>query len=208
MPDLREQFGNIDVYLFDQLLRGRVQPGARVLDVGCGGGRNLEYLLRQGHPVCAADPEPERLGFTRKLARVLAPHLPDDNFRCEPAESMSFAPGSADLVICNAVLHFARDHEHFRAMLDGAWAQVAPGGIFFARLTSSIGLEGARELGGGRFLQPDGDVRYLVTLELLLDEGARLGAVQIDPIKTTSVQGLRSMTTWVLGRDAPGPVNA
>ena len=45
--DLQEQFGNIDIYLFDQLLRGRIGPGMRVLDAGCGGGRNLVYLLRE-----------------------------------------------------------------------------------------------------------------------------------------------------------------
>jgi tellurite methyltransferase len=46
MPDLQEQFGPIDIYLFDQLLKGSIQPGMRVLDAGCGSGRNLVYLLR------------------------------------------------------------------------------------------------------------------------------------------------------------------
>ena len=45
---LRAQFGAIDVYLFDQLLRGAIRPGMRVLDAGCGSGRNLVYLLREG----------------------------------------------------------------------------------------------------------------------------------------------------------------
>ena len=45
---LQDQFGNIDIYVFDQLLRGRIAPGMRVFDAGCGGGRNLVYLLRNG----------------------------------------------------------------------------------------------------------------------------------------------------------------
>ena len=40
---LQDEFGNIDIYLFDQLLRARLRPGMRVLDAGCGGGRNLVY---------------------------------------------------------------------------------------------------------------------------------------------------------------------
>jgi SAM-dependent methyltransferase len=55
--DLQREFGAIDIYLFDQLLRGRIAPGLRVLDAGCGSGRNLVYLLRSGYEVFAADPD-------------------------------------------------------------------------------------------------------------------------------------------------------
>jgi 2-polyprenyl-3-methyl-5-hydroxy-6-metoxy-1,4-benzoquinol methylase len=40
MTDLQEQFGQLDIYWFDQLLRGRIVPGMRILDAGCGFGRN------------------------------------------------------------------------------------------------------------------------------------------------------------------------
>ena len=70
---LREQFGEIDIYLFDQLLKGRISPGMRILDAGCGGGRNLVYLLRQGHEVFAADADPQAVDSVRSIARKLAP---------------------------------------------------------------------------------------------------------------------------------------
>jgi len=38
MPTLQEQFGQIDIYLFDQILKGRIAPGMRILDAGCGSG--------------------------------------------------------------------------------------------------------------------------------------------------------------------------
>ena len=41
--DLRSAFGEIDIYLFDQLLRGRFDARSRVLDAGCGDGRNVHY---------------------------------------------------------------------------------------------------------------------------------------------------------------------
>ena len=90
MDDLREQFGNIDIYLFDQLLRGRIRPGMRVLDAGCGSGRNIVFLLRGGYEVFGADGDPAAVQTVRRLAQALAPHLPADNFRHEPLERLTF----------------------------------------------------------------------------------------------------------------------
>ncbi len=199
MNDLAAQFGNIDIYLFDQILRGRVAPGMRVLDAGCGAGRNLVYLLGAGYDVCGADESAEAIRAVRDLASRLAPRLLAENFRVEPVEAMSFPEHHADFVISSAVLHFARDDAHFNAMLRGCWRVLRPGGSFFCRLASTIGLEGPlRELGGRRFVLPDGSTRYLVDERLLAEAAAALGGELADPLKTTVVQGMRSMTTWVL----------
>src|SRR3954464_10843467 len=109
MSDLREQFGDIDIYLFDQLLRGRIRPGMTVLDAGCGGGRNLVFLLREGYEVYAVDQDPESIRAVRSLTGQLAPRLPAANFRAEPIESNSFPDHAAGAVLSSAVLHFARD---------------------------------------------------------------------------------------------------
>lgn len=199
MTDLETTFGQIDIYLFDQLLRGRVPPGTRVCDAGCGSGRNLVYLLRAGYDVRGVDANPAAVEAVRSLAATLAPGLPDDNFRVEPVEQMSFPDRSVDFVISSAVLHFARDDDHFEAMLRECWRILERGGVFFCRLASSIGIEsGVRAAGSGRFILPDGSERYLVTADRLESLSAALGAEPIDPLKTTVVQDQRSMTTWVL----------
>ncbi len=200
---LRTQFGDIDVYLFDLLLRERIVPGMRVLDAGCGGGRNLVYLLREGYDVTAVDANPEAVAAVRALARTLAPQLPESRFRVEAVESMTAAPGSADVVISSAVLHFARDEHHFEAMLHAMWEALAPGGLLFCRLATSTGLP-ARLVprGNGRFLLPDGSERFLVSEERLAALTAALGGTLVDPIKSTVVQGMRSMATWVVRRPA------
>src|SRR5581483_7789035 len=128
MASLQDQFGHIDIYLFDQLLRGRIVAGFRILDAGCGGGRNLVYFLREGYEVFGADRDPLAIENTRRLARALAPALPATNFRLEPVEEMSFPDAFATVVILSAVLHFARDEEHFRAMLASAWRVLEPAG--------------------------------------------------------------------------------
>jgi len=181
---LIEQFGEIDIYLFDQLLRERVVPHARVLDAGCGGGRNLVYLRRVAGHVVGLDRDATACVDVRGVV-----------------EALPFRAGSFDCVIGVAVLHFAADDEGFHMMLDELWRVLAPGGILFTRLASDIGLEDrVRRLGGRRARLPDGTDRFLVDEAFLLEETERLGASLLDPIKTTNVQGLRCMTTWVLGK--------
>ena len=198
MPDLLQQFGQIDIYLFDQLLRGRVTPGMRILDVGCGHGRNLVYFLREGYDVFGVDADARAI----EAARRLAASLPNDNFRVEKIEAVSFPDAFADVIISSAVLHFARDDDHFRAMLHGAWRVLKPGGLFFCRLASSIGMEHqVRRIAGRRFLLPDGLERYLVDEARLCTLTEDLGGHLLDPLKTTVVQNQRCMTTWVVRKN-------
>jgi tellurite methyltransferase len=195
--DLPALFGSIDIYLFDQLLKGRLQPGMRVLDAGCGGGRNLPYFLRHGFDVSAADADPRAVAEVRAMAGRLAPQLPPENFRVEPLEALTFEDGRFDAVLASAVLHFAADHAHFDAMVRGCWRVLRPGGLFFARLASSIGIEDrVTALGGGRFHLPDGSDRYLVTEERLDAFTTALRAEPLEPLKTVNVAGQRCMTTW------------
>lgn len=198
-PNLQDWFGQIDIYLFDQLLKGRFNPQMRVLDAGCGGGRNLIYFLRDGYDVCGVDQSREAISHVRSLAFALAPHLPEDNFRVEPVERMSFADASFDVVISSAVLHFARDEAHWQKMVSEMWRVLKQGGIFFARLASSIGIEEQVEhLEGRRYHLPDGSDRFLVDEEMLLAITESLGGQLLEPLKTVVVQNMRSMSTWCL----------
>lgn len=207
VPALVEQFGQIDIYLFDQLLRGRLTPGMRVLDAGCGAGRNLVWLFRSSREeqleIFGTDRDAGAIASVRRLSAELAPHLPVDNFRAEAVEAMSFPDATADFLISSAVLHFASGADHFQAMLQGAWRKLKPGGVFFCRLASSIGIEEeVRQIHGRRYLLPDGSERYLVDETLLTELARQLGARLADPLKTTVVQHQRSMTTWVLRKNA------
>ncbi|MEP6692841.1 MAG: class I SAM-dependent methyltransferase [Gemmatimonadaceae bacterium] len=201
MTDIRAAFGDIDIYLFDQLLRGRIPPGSTVLDAGCGAGRNLRYFLREGYRVLGADSDEGAIGAMRRLAMQLAPDTPDDAFRVEPVERMSFPDGVAGVVISSAVLHFARDEAHFWAMLRGTWRVLRPGGMLFCRTAGLAGLDGsARSIEGRRYALPDGTERFLVDEPFLRAATAELGGSLLDPLKTTVVHGKRSMTTWVVSR--------
>jgi tellurite methyltransferase len=198
MTDSLELYGNIDIYLFDQILKNRFHDKMRVLDAGCGGGRNLYYFLRNGFNVFGTDQSLEAIEHNQLMAKMLAPDLPQSNFQLSSVEKMPFEDNIFDLVISNAVLHFAENEQHFRNMLIEMWRVVKSQGILFVRLASSIGIEKLIEpLGNGRYYLPDESERFLVDESLLAEVSKELNAMWLEPLKTTNVQNLRCMTTLV-----------
>lgn len=199
------EFGQVDIYLFDQLLRGRITPEMRVLDAGCGNGRNVHYLLRCGARVFGVDRNADAVARVRALAEELAPGGDPDRFQVADLEDLPFPDRHFDAVICSAVLHFARDESAFEAMLLEIWRVLRDGGLLFTRLASTIGIRdrvARRE--GRRFDLPDGTERFLVDEPYLLGLADLLGGELLDPLKTTNVQNRRAMTTWVLRKTGSG----
>lgn len=195
--ELQETFGNIDIYLFDQILKGTYNDCHLVLDAGCGSGRNLIYALKSGAQVYGVDHNPEVIAQLRRIALSFPQVIPESNFRVASVEALPFEAETFDLVISSAVLHFAENLEHFEAMLNSMWNVLKPGGYFFCRLASEIGIESlVTFIGNGRYLLLDGSERFLVNQEMLLRLTKKLGGELHEPIKTTNVQNLRSMTTW------------
>ena len=201
---IRDLFGDIDIYLFDQLARGRFDARRRVLDAGCGAGRNLRYLLAHGYDCHGIDRDASAIAQLRREAQALGWEDADARFVAGGAESLPWPDGAFDAVISSAVLHFADDRPHFERMIAELWRVLAPGGLLFARLASTIGLDGYAALAGQRVRLPDGSDRFLVDEAMLVECTARLGGRLADPLKTTNVQNLRAMTTWCIVKgDAP-----
>jgi tellurite methyltransferase len=199
MKNVNEIFGNIDIYLFDQMLKGRFSPEMKILDAGCGGGRNIIYFMREGFNVFAVDQNPQAIEQIKYYSKILETNLPPKNFQISPIEKMPFPDNYFDWIISNAVLHFAENKEQFDQMLNEMWRVLKQNGILFARLASSIGIEHLIvPTENGRYNLPDGSERFLVNEDFLITATENLGGTLLEPIKTTNVQNLRCMTTWVL----------
>jgi len=196
--NLQQQFGSIDIYLFDQLLKGRLTAGMSILDAGCGGGRNLVYFMRNGFEVFGVDRSSEAINHIRTLAARIS-ETQSDNFLVESIEKMSFADESFDVVLSSAVLHFADDEDHWTAMVQEMWRVLKPGGMFFARLSSTVGIsDQLRHIEGRRYLLPDGVNWFLVDFEMLEQTTQALNGEWLEPFKTVVVHNKRSMSNWVI----------
>ncbi|QGR00377.1 class I SAM-dependent methyltransferase [Paenibacillus psychroresistens] len=195
--NLMEQIGDIDIYLLDQILKGRITKDMRILDAGCGSGRNLVYFLRNGYEVFAVDKSETAIRSVQLLGARLSQTWTNEHARVGTIEQMRFARESFDFVISNAVLHFAENELHFQQMLNELWRVLKPGGLLFVRLASTLGIEDQIEpLGDGRYIQPDGSTRFLVNEAKLIKLTDELNGILFEPLKTVVVAGQRSMSTW------------
>lgn len=104
----------------------RLPPGARVLDVACGEGRNAVWLARQGHHVTAFDLSPLALAKARDLAAAQGVSV---DWRESDVNAWDWSQGGYDAVCC-IFIQFASPEE--RARLFGGFLQtLRPGGWVF-----------------------------------------------------------------------------
>jgi ubiquinone/menaquinone biosynthesis C-methylase UbiE len=189
--------GNTDIYLLDQIMKGRYAPSDKILDAGAGGGRNLHWFVQEGFSVFGTDRNPEAVDVLRQNY----PAVPDRCFQVAAVEDLPFPDAFFQHVICSAVLHFAENELHFEQMFGEMIRVLSPGGSLFIRVTTDVGLEGKiTPLGHGRFYLPDGTDRFLLTRKTLDNILQQHGLSLLEPFKTVLVEDVRSMAVVVVGK--------
>jgi len=199
VSELRHELQNIDIYLLDQILKGRYEPHQKILDAGCGSGRNLFWLLKNSFDVYAVDAKKEALETMIQTATSLKIALRTDKIKIGDLQSMEFDSGFFDHIICSAVLHFAKSHLHFEKMFAELVRLLKPSGTIFIRMTSNIGIENMiEEIESGVFHIPDGSIRYLLTKNMLAKIMQHHRLAFLEPLKTVNVNDERCMSTLML----------
>ena len=192
---LQKLVGDTDIYLLDQIMKGRYQQTDKILDAGCGAGRNLHWFLKENRDVYGVDLNPGAINELK--AAYLS--LPTDRFQSGPVEHLPFENNVFDHVISSAVLHFANSISQFQNMLAEMARVLKPGGSLFIRMTSDIGIEDkVKPFGDGVYIIPDGSKRFLLTRTLLADIPNKYPLSFIEPFKTVNVDDIRCMSTLVL----------
>ena len=191
---LQSAVGQTDVYLIDQILKGRFLPTQKILDAGCGSGRNMYWFLQNDFNVAGIDSSPSAIELLKKQYPSIT-----DRFHIAPVEQMPFSDEEFDHVISSAVLHFAHSTFHFHQMFSEMVRVLKKRGMLFIRMTCDIGLEEkVIHVKDGTYYIPDGSKRFLLTRALLKDCLEQYPLVLLEPFKTVLVDDVRSMSTVVL----------
>ncbi len=199
VSELRHELQNIDIYLLDQIMKGRYKPDHRILDAGCGSGRNLFWLLKNNFDIYAVDAQKEALEALVQSANSLKIDLHPEKVKIADLRYLEFDSGFFDHIICSAVLHFAKSHQHFEKMFAELVRLLKPSGTLFIRMTSNIGIEKVvEEIESGVHHIPDGSVRYLLTKNMLAKIMRQHRLTFLEPLKTVNVNDERCMSTLML----------
>jgi ubiquinone/menaquinone biosynthesis C-methylase UbiE len=195
---IQELIGDTDIYLVDQIMKGRYNLNDKILDAGCGSGRNLDWFLYNTICIYGVDSNPRVISNLK----TIHPELPAIRFEVANVESMPFETNFFDHIICSAVLHFAHNTYHFKNMISELVRVLKPGGSLFIRMASNIGMENNVELlEDGVYRIPDGSTRFLLTKPLLASTMNSFNLSFIEPLKTVNVNDIRCMSTLMLRKN-------
>lgn len=199
--ELNRLLGNVDIYLLDQILKGRFTKDMKILDAGCGEGRNAVYFIQKGYQIFGIDPNELAVQYCRYLSKSLNPDFDAHRFQVGRLEEIPFHAGAFNAVICSAVLHFADHVDNFWQMIQEIHRVLKPGGAFWFRMTTAFGgiLDQSQDLGNGRYNLPDGSERFLFLLGDV-DKLEKNGFRFLEPLKTVLIPGQREMGVFVVER--------
>lgn len=190
--------GHTDIYLLDQIIKGRYRQTDKILDAGCGAGRNLHWFLKESIEVYGTDQNSAAINELR----IIHPLLPADRFQSCPVEDLPFKNDFFDHVISSAVLHFAKNLSQFQVMFAEMVRVLKPGGSLFIRMTSDIGIENkVRLINDGVYIIPDGSTRFLLTRSLLSYILQQYPLSFAEPFKTVNVDDMRCMSTLLFQKN-------
>ncbi len=94
---------HVDVSELYKPFEERINPGCRILDIGCGSGRDSKYFADKGYDVVAIDPSNAMCEQTKKLVKI-----PVYQMR---AEDMRFSNEFDAVWACASLLHILQDKQ-------------------------------------------------------------------------------------------------
>jgi len=194
---LRKDIGGIDIYILDQILKGRYAPDAIILDAGCGTGRNLKWFYDNSFSFYGVDANASSI----ESAKEKYPKL-SDNFSVQNLDVLSFKNNKFDHIICSAVLHFAQNTSHFLNMFSELVRVLKPGGSLCIRMTSIESIaQFVKPISDGVYFLPDNTNRFLLTDSLLERMISTYNLSLSEPKKYVNVNNKRCMCTLILSKN-------
>lgn len=163
--EINNQLGDADLFLIDWMLKGNIQADSRILDAGCGSGRNLLYFMQNNFDV---------IGVDSNESEIRALNFISENLNHEPVgqvariQELPFENHSFEFIICSRVLHFSETTEDFSRQLQELKRVLSPRGTIYLSMASTLGIKDF-ETHGSKVSYRDGSIRFTLNKELLLE---------------------------------------
>jgi ubiquinone/menaquinone biosynthesis C-methylase UbiE len=160
-----------------QVASEECRPSARLLDIGCGAGRNAVPLARAGWRVVGTD-------LSLAMLAAAAARVSDESLGSRlqlllaPMTPLPFASNSFDFVVAHGIWNLARSGREFRGAVNEAARVARPGALLFLFTFSRHTLPDTAEPVSGEpfvFTQFSGQPQCFVTAEQLVTEMAAAG---------------------------------
>ncbi|WKK76408.2 class I SAM-dependent methyltransferase [Marivirga salinae] len=195
---LNSELGNIDLYWLDFILKGYLPDDAKVLDAGCGEGRNLTYCLKNNLDIFGIDQNPEAINFLKLIAKKYKLGDLDARFQVMKLDKILFPDSTFDIIIGSAVLHFAKNVAHFNMMINELIRLLKPNGkIFIRTMTDRYFPENIVELEEGVFQFQNKQIRFVINADVFVENLRDRQLELIEPYKEVLVENRHTMGTFM-----------
>ncbi len=175
--EINNYFGDMDIFLMDLILKGKIPEKGKVLDAGCGEGRNGIYFINNQYSYTGVDTDRSKVSLIEFLSGGT-----ESSFFVEDIKTFAERKETFDFIVCSRVLHFAESVDHFYEMWNDLISMLNPRAIIYISMDSVIDTDIGEAKDNGRFLFPDGEVRFAITKEIYKD--IKKGFEEIESLKT------------------------
>lgn len=185
--EINNYFGDMDIFLMDLILKGKIPEKGKVLDAGCGEGRNGIYFINNQYSYTGVDTDRSKVSLIEFLSGGT-----ESSFFVEDIKTFAERKETFDFIVCSRVLHFAESVDHFYEMWNDLISMLNPRAIIYISMDSVIDTDIGEAKDNGRFLFPDGEVRFAITKEIYKD--IKKGFEEIESLKTLVAHGKRAQS--------------
>ena len=176
----------MDLYLMDAILKGKVPERGKVLDIGCGEGRNGIYFIQHGYEYVGVDQDASKVRILEYLTNSL-PHS-NASFLAEPMDK-AFYGNEYDLILASRILHFANSSREFRIIVEKIAASLKPKGMLYLAMDSAIIESHVQKYEDGKYEFRDGRISFCLTEPIYKDLLAHF--TELEEIKTVFYKNKR-----------------
>ena len=183
LGDINNFIGDIDLELLDQLLKGRFNDRHRLLEIGCGQGRNIIPFLNLEKVIYGIDLDEKNVALCKLIATSLGG---DPSFFSKVnAGTLPFKNDFFDAIINCRVMHFAKNNRDFKRQWKEQFRVLKKGGFLYFSMDTSINNEEiVKSTNGERSWFNDQSERLLLTEQLLGLVNLRSNFKLLEPLKT------------------------